>query len=194
MPILDEWLRDMPQQFLGQPKIEALISAFARQLQEVEDVFAALDEATDLETATGRSLDYLGSIIPLSRKEAGLLAGLNNPEYVISDERYRQYLKYQLLVNTSECTCFDIVEAARMFWDGSLRYTEPPEEPASFHLDVQIDEEHGSAETLLRIPMLRSAGVGAGIHVNLPERECELRVGGCVGLIVSTPPGNTASL
>ncbi|MBR1497760.1 MAG: DUF2612 domain-containing protein [Oscillospiraceae bacterium] len=106
MQILDTWFRDIPQEFLGKKNIEGLIEAFAKQLQEIESVFTDLEEKTDLDTATGQNLDYVGTIIPLTRKEAGILAGTYNPEYVISDERYRRFLKYQLMVNTSECNYF----------------------------------------------------------------------------------------
>lgn len=39
MQIADLWLRDIPQQFQHKPKIELLIRAFSRQLQEVEQAF-----------------------------------------------------------------------------------------------------------------------------------------------------------
>ncbi|MBQ9347321.1 MAG: DUF2612 domain-containing protein [Oscillibacter sp.] len=178
MPILDAWFRDIPQQFLGKRNIEALITAFARQLQEVETVFQELRDKTDLQTATGKNLDNVGTIIPLSRKEAGMLAGANSPEYVISDERYRLYLKYKLLSLTSECTYSDIIAAARMFWNGPLRYSEPSDEPASYHLDAYVQNPWQDVGDLLRAPAIRSAGVGTGITVHFPEVESGMRIGG----------------
>ena len=35
MGILDDWIEDMPQQFQGKERIEALISAFAKQIEEL---------------------------------------------------------------------------------------------------------------------------------------------------------------
>ena len=133
---------------------------------------------TDLETATGRNLDNVGTIIPLTRKEAGMLAGANSQEYVILDERYRLYLKYKLLSITSECTYDDIIAAARMFWDGHLRYSEPSDEPASYHLDAYVQDQWQDVGDLLRAPAIRSAGVGTGITVHFPEVKSSLRIGG----------------
>lgn len=178
MQILDAWLRDIPQEFLGKKNIEVLITAFARQLQEIEAVFFDIDEKTDLKTATGKNLDMIGTIIPLTRKEAGIMAGANNPEYVISDDRYRQFLKYKLLVNTNECTYYDIMEAVRMFWSGPVRYTEPVDEPASFRLDAYVETPDQKADDLLRIPTIRPSGVGVGITVHLPLVSDELYIGG----------------
>ena len=70
MKIVDSWLNDLPQQFLEKKNIEALIPAFSKQLQEIEDVFDNLKNLTDLDTAAGQNLDMVGTIIPLSRKEA----------------------------------------------------------------------------------------------------------------------------
>lgn len=71
MKIVDNWLNDLPQQFLEKKNIEALIRAFSKQLQELQQVFDDLENLTDLDTATGQNLDMVGTIIPLSRKEAG---------------------------------------------------------------------------------------------------------------------------
>ena len=62
--ILKDWLRDMPIQFIGKKNIEVLIKAFARQMQELDVVFEELNTKTDLDTATGQNLDYVGTIIP----------------------------------------------------------------------------------------------------------------------------------
>ena len=101
MQIVDSWLNDLPQQFLGKEKIEVLITSFAKQMQEIQGVFNDLENLTEFDTATGQNLDMVGTIIPLSRKEAGILAGINVEDPVISDERYRQFLRYKNLVNTN---------------------------------------------------------------------------------------------
>ena len=119
MLIIDEWMRDMPQQFLGKKNIEVLVAAFSRQLQEIRQVFDDMNTKVDLDTAVGQNLDYVGTIIPLSRKEAGELAGINDTDPVISDERYRQFLRYKLLVNTNECTYYDLMEGLALLWDVS---------------------------------------------------------------------------
>ena len=68
MKIVDNWLNDLPQQFLEKKNIEALIRAFSKQLQELQQVFDDLENLTDLDTATGQNLDMVGTIIPLRKK------------------------------------------------------------------------------------------------------------------------------
>lgn len=47
MKIVDEWLRDIPQQFQGKHNIEILIQAFSRQMP-VEQLFRRLNHRQDL--------------------------------------------------------------------------------------------------------------------------------------------------
>ena len=52
-----DWLRDMPQQFQGKPKIEILVRALANQLEEVEAVFREpVTLCADGETFRGKRL------------------------------------------------------------------------------------------------------------------------------------------
>ena len=180
MRILDAWLRDLPQQFLGLPKIETLISAFARQLQELEQVFADINEQTDLNTASGRNLDYIGTIIPLSRKDAGLLAGERDPDYEMSDELYRRYLKYWRLVNTEECTYRDLMDGLALLWDATqVHYQENPGgSPARIHLRTEISREMYGTDLryLMNMPLPRAAGVRIHMDVALMEEAVPAKV------------------
>ena len=63
MQITDVWLGDLPQQFQGKKKIEILIRAFARQMEEIEAVLADINSMTDISTADGINLDYVGDIV-----------------------------------------------------------------------------------------------------------------------------------
>lgn len=158
--ILKDWLRDLPMQFLGKKNIEVLIKAFARQMQELDTVFDELNSKTDLDTAMGQNLDYVGTIIPLTRKEAGELAGLNVEEPVISDERYRQFLRYKLLVNTNECTYYDLMDGLALLWDVSpIYYIEDPDMPATIILTMPFLKPGGEVVTLGEVPMVKAAGV-----------------------------------
>ena len=69
MDILDKWLDDLPQQFQGKKYIEALISVFAKQLEDLYKVFEQLDTETDLDSAVGMNLDMVGDIVTLTRKK-----------------------------------------------------------------------------------------------------------------------------
>ncbi len=161
MQIVDKWIRDMPQQFQGKRNIEVLVSAFARQLQEIFDVFGNINTGTDLNTATGKNLDYVGSIIPLTRKEAGEMEGTGNTEPVISDERYRQFLRYQLLRNTSECTYPEIMEGLEIIYgEVPIFYSEVKEHPATLHLTVPKVTTDEEFLRLNRKFVIRPSGVG----------------------------------
>lgn len=158
--ILDKWLQDIPQQFQGKRNIEVLISAFAKQLQELEQVFEDLNTKTDLETATGQNLDMVGTIIPLTRKEAGELAGIGVTDPVISDERYRQFLKYKNLVNTNRCTYYDLMTGLQLLWDVQpVYYIEDPDMPATIILTMPFLKPGGEVVRLGEVPMIKPGGV-----------------------------------
>lgn len=160
MGILDKWIEDLPQQFQGKEYIETLISAFSRQIEELYRVFEQLDTETDLETAVGTNLDMVGDIVTLTRKEAGVLAGIDVEDPVISDERYRQFLKYQMLVNTNECTYYDLMDGLALLWDVSpIYYRENPALPAVIILTMPFLTPGGKVVTLGEVPMVKPAGV-----------------------------------
>lgn len=160
MQIADSWLRDLPQQFLGQPRIEALVRAFARQLQEVQDAIDQLDAMTDIDTATGQNLDFVGTIIPLTRKEAGILAGAEDDEPVMSDDRYRQYLRYKNLRDTNECTYYDLMAGIDLLWGVEpVYYEEDPEYPATIILRMPYLTPEGKPVRIGDVPMIKAAGV-----------------------------------
>lgn len=160
MQIADTWLRDMPQQFHGRHNIEVLVNAFARQMQELQQVFDDMNTKLELDVAIGQNLDYVGTIIPLSRKEAGELAGINVTDPVISDERYRQFLRYKNLVNTNECTYYDLMDGLSLLWDVSpIYYIEDPAMPATIILTMPFLKPGGTVVTLGEVPMVKPAGV-----------------------------------
>lgn len=162
MQIIDEWFRDIPQQFLGKRNIEVLIKAFARQLQELQQVFDDMNTKLDLDVATGQNLDYVGTIVPLTRKEAGELAGIDVADPVISDERYRQFLKYKVLKNTSECTYYDLIAGIRYLWDiGNVHYIEDPDYPATIIFQTpELDADALDLTEFHTNLCIRASGVG----------------------------------
>ena len=155
------WIRDMPQQFQGKPKIEILVRAFAHQLEAVEAVLREINELTDIDTAQGKNLDYVGYIVCMSRKEAGELVKQRYEEPVISDARYREYLRYKVLRNTSDCTYWDIMQALDILWDVTrATYYERADRPATIFIGLPtVDiEDPDPAEGKPQI--LKPGGVG----------------------------------
>lgn len=160
MRIVDNWFRDMPQQFLGKPRIEALVEAFAKQLQELDGVFKDLDSLTDVDTAEGKNLDLVGTIVSLTRKEAGTLAGNTDMDPDLSDDTYRKFLKYKILANTNECTYYDMMNGLEMLWNVSpVYYEEDPDYPATIMLTLPVSEHSGEMVDVGRVPVIKPAGV-----------------------------------
>ena len=151
--------RDTLEQFRGKPNLEVLHDALARQLQEVYECFAQLNNQRDLYTAIGAQLNGIGEIAVLTRMEAGRMAGNPIPFNVIDDEMYRQYLIWKVLKNTTDCTYPDIIKAFRMFWDKPLYYTEDLEQPATMIFDTGEMEGPVDTRPLFNTPLLRAAGV-----------------------------------
>lgn len=163
MQTADIWLRDMPQQFRGKHNIGVLVKAFSRQIQELEKVFRDLGTMTDIDTATGKNLDYIGTIIPLTRKEAGELAGTGVTGSVISDDRYRQLLRYQNLVNTNNCTYYDIMDGLHLLWgtgDNPVFYTERKNRPATVFIGLHTVSVDDGDSGLPKGFKIKAAGVG----------------------------------
>jgi len=157
--IVEDWLRDLPQQFQDKEKISILIRAFAKQMQLLEAVFEELNTETTLENAVGKNLDGIGEIVQLSRKEAGVLA--HDPDLpVMEDERYRQFLRYKILQNTNNCTYYDLVESIVNLWNISpVYYREDPERPATIIIET-VRETVASSIFAHTVPVARAAGVG----------------------------------
>lgn len=167
--IFESWMEELPQQFKGKKNIETIIRAFSRQIEELYQVFSDLDTKTDLDTAVGINLDYVGTIIPLTRKEAGVLAGKNIAKPVISDERYRHFLRYRSLINTSACTYKEIVESVSMLWDiDNFRYIEDPKYPATIKIEVPLDID-GTDPRIGNAVAVKPAGVMFYYEVNCSE-------------------------
>ncbi len=176
MPILKEWLQDLPQQFKNKRKITILFSSFAKQLQELEQVFEDVNKNTNPDTAIGKILDDVGTIVSLSRKEAGELAEIGVTEPIISDERYRQVLKYRILRNTSECTYNDIMEGLEYLYHYNFRYREEEEYPATIFLDLPNKTLDASDLAFYRGLCIKPSGVKILVtkrfydKVNIPIR------------------------
>lgn len=161
MGILDDWLGDIPQQFQGKEHIKALISAFAKQLEELHGVFKQLDTETDLESAVGMNLDMVGDIVALTRKDAGVLAGFGATEPVMSDKRYRQFLRYKILKNTNNCTYYDIMQSIAVLWEmDNIKYYEDPCRPATILIRLQTtDVDLGIDPTFGKVFAIKPSGV-----------------------------------
>lgn len=160
MPTADEWMNDMPQQFLGKKKIRSLVEAFARQLDELQQTFEDMGSLLDIDTASGKNLDYVGTIVPLDRKEAGELAEIGDEQRkILDDALYRQILKYKLLRNTSDGTYYDIIQGLEYLYDFQFLYREEARFPATIILSMPLELD-GPDLLFRRHLCIRPGGIG----------------------------------
>ena len=133
MLIEKTWFEDIPQQFHGKPKIEVLIKAFSRQLDELIKAFDDISNLT-LDNATGANLDHIGTILSLTRKDLHSLLSISDE---INDELYRRVLKYKALKNTGDGTYEDIMSSISLLWNvDNIVYKEDPAHPATVFIDL----------------------------------------------------------
>lgn len=159
MQMIDNWLGDLPQQFHGKEKIEALIAAFARQLQEIQDAFDDLENLTDIDTATGQNLDMVGNIVSLTRKEATSIVRKAS-DTLLTDDIYRQALRYKMLKNSSDCCYEDIMGAVALVWDtGNIAYKEPADRPATVLLSLSAVSLDSIDPAIGKVLAIKPAGV-----------------------------------
>lgn len=161
MRTAEDWLRELPQQFQDKEKIAVLIRAFARQIEEIEQVFSDIVNQTDLETAVGRNLDMVGDIVNLSRKDAMDMDVISSGKQEMTDERYRRFLRYKILKNTSECTYWDLMDGISMMWNMErLTYMETLEYPATILFRGEFDMDESDVVEFYPELCIRSSGVG----------------------------------
>lgn len=176
--------KDLVEQFRGKPNIEALMEVISIELQQVYDFYEQLRENRDVLSATGKQLDGVGDIVVLNRMEAGILAGDPIPFEVMEDDMYRQYLIFKILKNTCDCTYPDIIKAFRMFWNRPLYYHEDPEQPATMIFDTGEITADVDISPLVRVPVLRAAGVGILIIFWIVcQTPATIRIGGGAGVL-----------
>lgn len=157
--VADKWLKELPQQFQEKKKIEVLIRAFGRQLDELYEVFEDLRTKTTLENAVGQNLDYCGDIMATTRKDAQtILMTASNAE--ITDDVYRKVLTYKALRNNCDCTYYDIMDSLNMLWNtDNVRYVEDPEKPATIYIALPEVSLDGMDPAIGRVLALRPGGV-----------------------------------
>lgn len=151
---------DLAEQFRGRPHNRGLLNVIGRQLDDIFQFFTDLRDKRSLMTAEGQQLDGIGDIVKLTRGEAGELACVSEPTYVLDDEKYRDLLAYKIWRNTNDTTYYDIIKSMRIFWDRPLYYSEDPEIPACMIFDTGEMEGLVDTSRLMLNPIIRAAGVG----------------------------------
>ena len=159
MKVYEKWIADIPCQFRGKPNIAAVINAFARQVDDLLEVNRQLKELTDIDTAVGKNLDMLGDVVNVSRKDAYIL--LNRDMTVeITDNMYRNVLRFQALKNNSDANYADIMKGLYLLWgDAKIHYAEAVREPASIEISIEDITTDETDPALIRPMVIRAGGV-----------------------------------
>jgi len=159
MNLFRNWMEDFPQQFQGKKYISVLIKVLSRQLDEVEQTFRDIDSLTTLDRAFGKTLDYIGSILSLSRKDAHIILRKTDTAE-ITDDIYRAVLQYKAIKNTCDCTYEDIMDSIKLLWDmDPVEYYEDPNRPATIYIRMPIVDIDIDDPTAKRILAIKPSGV-----------------------------------
>jgi hypothetical protein len=202
----------------GNVVANALLKAFARQHEELLEAIRELATKTNVDDADGAQLDGCGDIVKLTRAQAAMLSNEVTTDFasidtevlervstptellerhapngiipfdVIDDERYREYIKYKIFLNTNHCTMPDVMKALSMFWTRSkVRYIEDVnidgwEYHAAMLLKTATLRPQDNARLFFLIPVIKAAGVLVLREATtLAEMETdELHVGGVI--------------
>lgn len=169
--VLERWVDDIPSQFRDSPNILGIISALSKQLDELEAVNADLIGKTDIDTAVGKQLDMLGSVVNISRQEAYQLVEVVGAE-VLDDSIYRNVLRFKALKNNSDATYSDLMKGLYLLWgdygadisyyenDNVVAYQgQTMQEPAQIHANIADIPSDAMDPTMIKPMVIRPGGV-----------------------------------
>lgn len=162
---------DLIEQFRGQPNIQVMQKALARQLNDVHKFFCELRTLRWLQDAEGVQLDGVGDIAVLSRMQALILSQLAGQNVPMDDATYRLYLAWKIALNTSTATYPEIYRSLKMFWPYTpLYYSEDPAHPATIFFTLPGAPVGVDFSVLNIARMIKAAGV-ALIFIVPEERD-----------------------
>jgi hypothetical protein len=114
---------------------------------------------TDLDSASGKNLDMVGDIVTLTRKDAHIIIRTAESA-VITDEIYRQVLRYKTISNSCDCTYYDIMDSINLLWDtDNIKYVEPRDRPATVLLTMPVTSLDSIDPSVGRVLAIKPAGV-----------------------------------
>ena len=111
------------EQYRGKPRLDALLAAYTRQVQKLEDAIWSVILGRMLENAAGVQLDKIGKIVGQKR--------LGEP-----DVRYRMLIQVRIAINRSSGYPDEIINVARLV-------CQPPFAPHAFDVEDEPPPESG---------------------------------------------------
>lgn len=168
--IFEEMERKLPEQFKGKRNISVFLEAVADELEELRTALRGMLEKTAFSAAEGVNLDGIGDIVVLSRESARqLLSGASD---LLTDDYYRNMLRYKAAKNTSICTSEEIISLYKMLYaSGRVRYWESPSHPAHFSIMVETDMDLADIEQMANFDMAVKPG-GVSMTLSFIEGDC----------------------
>lgn len=100
----DQAVNRLPGWLRGKPKLEAVVRAFMRPIQEIEDAYIALILMKAIDTAEGVWLDKIGKLVGQDRGS-------------LTDTIYRRYLRARIAANRSNGLIEDVIRVVRLILD-----------------------------------------------------------------------------
>lgn len=149
--LAEDAIKRLLGQYAEADKLQGLISAFVKPLQQLEFVFNDLNVLRQLAVATGVQLDGIGQIVGLPRPAGD------------DDDTYRQKLYAQIKINTSQGQPEMLIQMYQLFTGANLvLLTE------HFPAEVTVSSEYMPAdqdEVNLLVSLLQRAAP-AGVRVD----------------------------
>lgn len=148
-------------QYRDKPKFEAVLKAFAEQVQEAEDALLQVLMARDLDTATGKQLEEVGAIV-------GQLRG------ALGDELYRTYIRVRIKVNNSTGTAPELVDIFRLLVPSGGQVAVTDEGPAELRVALwgNVVSNELAEVYVLFLTLAKAGGVDARFNWQ-PQEEAE---------------------
>lgn len=160
--------KDLIQQYKNRPKIDALMEAFGKQLNDLGEFYVQLYKKRFISSAEGKQLDIIGDILVLTRDEAKTILGVTDD---LSDDLYRQMLIYKAQLNFGDGTYQSIMNCLKLLTNSvkDFTYKEEPSHPATIIFETELKPSNESVKELLSVPFPRAGGVGVIIRSNEKE-------------------------
>lgn len=116
---VNQALARLIEQYVGKPRVEALLSIFVNQVQDLEDALWQLATERFVDTAIGAQLNVLGEIVGQDRQG-------------LSDDDYRALIRARIKANNSEGTIPDVYSIALAAVGGTWDVRIDQKFPAAF--------------------------------------------------------------
>lgn len=131
---------------------EAIVRAFAKQCQLIENAIYQLFTEQYLDNAAGVNLDNIGAIV-------------GQPRRLLSDENYRRLIRVRVLVQNSEGTLPEIVSIVKLFLNDDAISVRIVDEPPH-HVTVYVDDSLTDSDANTLLSLLQDSVVGS-VRVHL---------------------------